>query len=355
MLVLVVNIRRVPFSFSILLALAMATFATVVYAEFGVDDLKFDYLIIFYKAAPAIAVAAAAACLATVLPFPSQLAKDTGVLATTLACLAAWVITLRRPEPNAIIYSRPGVAPLASQIHAMEAPPHFVLDLSSRTDWGAVWGSVVGVEIIDMRSNTPSRFCIGANWHILFTDKMKCREEESLEQVHYLAEVPNAGWLADATPTARSELLNLYRVERPCLTAGKQLAISDDLLIFSTYILGAGWSPPEHDFVWSEGTSSTLHVCLDTGVTKLGLDLSAYLPIQSSRQTVTILVDGNKVTSFNFDPAHNSALRWIDLPPRNNTMLSITFAIADPISPRQATGSPDARLLGVALKGLEVR
>lgn len=120
-----------------------------------------------------------------------------------------------------------------------------------------------------------------------------------------------------------------------------------------------GWSHPEDDGVWTDGTQSTIRLrCSHSAMedVKLLLELTPFVP-SGHRQTTDVFVDGGKIDTWYFD-AYRRETRSIVLP--RNAILSrgartveIRLVHKSPACARDFGIGDDARQLAIKLHYLE--
>lgn len=119
--------------------------------------------------------------------------------------------------------------------------------------------------------------------------------------------------------------------------------------------LGTGWSSIEPWGIWSDGPVSTLRLPTPShGATHLQLQFNAFIP---KRHTFNIeaSIEGGEPVNMIAGPDQAVGLTMdIPLPQeRKGGMLTVTLRYDAPISPQQAEGSGDTRLLALGLTSLQ--
>lgn len=118
------------------------------------------------------------------------------------------------------------------------------------------------------------------------------------------------------------------------------------------HLLGVGWSYSEDWAVWSDTRRASLLLPLDRSVAH---ELRLELHPQGS-QRVQVLVDGRPAAEF---MAEERGIYAVPVPgddnPHPSGLTRVQFVLPDAARPVDVDGSPDFRLLGVALIGLETR
>lgn len=119
----------------------------------------------------------------------------------------------------------------------------------------------------------------------------------------------------------------------------------------------SGWSRPEQDFTWSDGTSAVLTLVIDPSPAPLlfratiqGLTKEPELPFQP----VLVYVNQTQVAEWQVGPrAENSATIPLDLVKSGGT-LRIEFKLPKAISPSKLGLSDDPRTLALAMCELQI-
>lgn len=126
--------------------------------------------------------------------------------------------------------------------------------------------------------------------------------------------------------------------------------------------LGAGWSRPDVEQVWSQATAARIWVPLTRGQRILRLELTAFLAPSHPRQRVQVRIDTQVVQEMVIDRPGLHVLEIqvdgrgvIDDPGRQGRLLSLDLGLPDAVSPLQLGMSADPRKLGVGLVSLSVR
>lgn len=338
------------FKSSFLSALLITSIAVLLYAKFGIDDLSYNYIALFYYACPALAIGMATVALYRLL---AASWREAAAIAISLGCAFFLGSQLVRSPGSGAAYDDKDIPALFNQLHALDDKP-YVMDLDSDKDWGNVWPTIVGVEVYGRRQHGPDFFCIRSNWHILFTGKIRCTDAQVAERKRYLVTAADDPLMTGRPPLLKAHGLNVYSESPPCLGVGESLLVADHRAIYSAAVLGHGWSGAESEFVWSDDQKAELQVCVRSGVKTLSFDLAAYLPNGDSHQTVSVFLSDKHVGDFAFDASSERGKRSIELPDSDGDQtLPITLMIEHPTSPKQEGQSDDDRKLGVAIYGIE--
>ena len=332
-------------------AVIAATLALLVYARYGVDFLDYVYLGFFYYAVPALTVSILAICVLERLPSASR-----GFVAITIAlfCSGFVISQIRLPLHYQEQYDEPELDALYSTMKQAAGEGRLVLDVDTDAGWGYVWLRLVGVEAMAKRRG-ENLFCIHRNWHILFTDAARCTPAELRTDRRFIVRMVRPEQASAEAPLIERAKIGFFRYAPPDLTGKGVIVVATHQLMIDDYVLDSGWSPPEPEYVWSEGRES--HIALHVvprfeGV--VTLDVSAYLPKAKSDQMVTV---GSGVgVSKTYVFSHGNQRQSIKVPIRGDDSgyVDIELAVDHPISPRAAKVGGDRRVLGVALYSIEV-
>ncbi len=116
-----------------------------------------------------------------------------------------------------------------------------------------------------------------------------------------------------------------------------------------------GWAGPEDWGMWSVGSESSLRVRMapDDGGATLRATVRPFRPAGGKPQVVTVLAGGMPVAWWSFEEDGETE-RCFDVPAEafDGRWLSLDFLVARPTSPRQSSGAPDDRRLGLGLSEL---
>jgi hypothetical protein len=329
------------------------TVALLYYAKVGIDLLQFKYIGLFYYAVPAFALGAVVLC-AHLAFRPS---RTRSVVAIVLACLilAFGFKKVDRKPDYASQFNQPHVIEWYDALRGLNVSGRLVLDLDNVVDWGTVWTHVLGIEVYAKRRNVEL-FCVNRNWHISFTKAAICSPNELANSPRLLVRPSNGP--ADSsfgTPVIDRSGLSFFRLVPPDLGAAGKVAVAAHPGWFNAYILQAGWSAAQGDFVWSLGNKAELAMKVDRKLKgRLVLDLMAFVPKVAFSQQVTVYVDGQEAAKHVFTHQHNRQSIILPIAPRKADTLAVTLKIARPISPQETGLSDDPRPLGVALYGITV-
>lgn len=160
----------------------LATIAVSLYAKVGIDDLAHRYTALFY-----LTVVACVIAFSLVYVLRYSLHRGTLVVGVTLAGVLAFCMATR----PVTVESSDAVSHLSVRIQS-GAQRMVRLDLDASENWAGVWGMAAGVAAHLVRSGS-SEFCIGENWHILFTRALDCRNKPVAATIYRLTAAPSPG------------------------------------------------------------------------------------------------------------------------------------------------------------------
>jgi len=118
---------------------------------------------------------------------------------------------------------------------------------------------------------------------------------------------------------------------------------------------GQGWSGPEGGFTWTDGKSASLVIPVNQPQSDLTLSasLSPFIAGEVIKQNVYINVNSKRLGEW--DVAVNGEYR-IKIPKEyiTKSSLDICFELQDAVAPSELNISDDTRILGIAMKSIEV-
>ena len=333
-------------------AFAAATIAVLVYARYGIDELQYVYLALFYYAVPALMIGLTAMSAADA----SSASWRRPVMAiVAIGCLGGVITQAVKPARYAEQYDDPNVVGLQSALKEAATGTRIVLDLDNRQYWDYLWTHLVGAENLGKRHGDDS-FCINRNWHILFTSAARCTAAELRDSPRFIVRARKPEEV-DAEPAAfTAGGLRFYASSAPDLSDVGTVPVASNVALFADHVLASGWDVVEGDHAWS--ILREAHLSLRLGANFKGtvaLDLEAFLPQPDGRQRVVVDVDGGEPRTFDF--THEMPHRTVEMPVATGdraATLDVRLRIGPSLSPRQAGIAPDARVLGVSLRGLSV-
>lgn len=326
-------------------SVAFATVAVTIYAKTGIDSLDMKYIGLFYFAAVALALAAAATLVASFVPFPG--------IAVLALFIAGLVVTGSKLVPMAP-ENDAAVPAMVAKVRSIPRPPA-VLDLDMGESWQRLWSLVVGMAAYSARDGQRP-LCVNRNWQMLFTEHFRCTAADLRQGTEYFATLRP---LPPGANVLKVGELNLFvpptALDMP--SAVPVMLVGDNPLAVLP-LLGEGWASPEHDFTWTTGPRASLRFRVDRpGPFTLELDTAAYLPRPDSTQRVVVKVNGTEVGALEYDTAHNRALRTIEVPARlvgSDRIVRLELDVSQPRSPSSFGNSADMRPLGIAVRSIRV-
>lgn len=257
-----------------------------------------------------------------------------------------------KPPGYAAMYRQSAPAELVRALEDHKRAGRVVLMLDSSNGWDHVWFTVAGAEAIERREG-KDLFCIGRNWHILFTKAAKCSPAELEGDTRYI--IAKAGAVKAPGEEFTAAGLSFRRFGPPDLASYGSLRIREQAEIFRAFVLGEGWSSLEGDHVWTDDGEATLSFKLPDGYSgTVLLDLAAYLPREDDVQHVDILSSGHVLARADFN--RSQARKTVEVPiAGSRTSGTLLIRVSRPQSPSSAGVSSDTRRLGVALYSIGLK
>jgi hypothetical protein len=136
-----------------------------------------------------------------------------------------------------------------------------------------------------------------------------------------------------------------------------------DLISFDakgTQPLGRGWSAPETWGTWSDGTSASLDLPIETqNLNGLNLKVDSFGFLSKTRQSLDVVIQANsvKLASTTYSLTDNRKVRDYWIPAQvlktSPNAIHLSFMIKDPISPKALGLSQDPRKLGIGLISIQ--
>ena len=122
---------------------------------------------------------------------------------------------------------------------------------------------------------------------------------------------------------------------------------------------GPGWSDPEPSGTWTEGHHAVFVLPLGPdwkGGVAITVEALAYAPQPLSGQTVAVSVGGRTLARWQISPEHFRRFE-VDVPSnlRTGDTILMNLTLPGALSPHTAEGSPDRRVLGIAVRAVSVR
>jgi hypothetical protein len=334
---------------SLVALLFSATFALWFYARYGVDNLDYKYIGLFYYSVPILTlVLAVIVTLRRVsIPFKTPIL----VLLCALLSFGAYKEIHRLASPG--LYGQE-VADLYHALNAIERSGRLVLDMNRGPRHSEIWPTMVGVLAYAKRQHN-NFICINQNWHIMYTHPNKCTPDEVAGGKHFLvSHFDDASEMTDK-PYLRIGVFSIFAQALPQVIGQGPISISNHSHWFNGFFLQSGWSSIEKDFVWSQEREARLLIPIQSGFSgQLTLDLAAYLPTPESRQKVDVRINGAKRPPIIFSAGQNRQEITFDIDRSADKLLNVNLHIENPFSPRDF-GSGDRRTLGVSLYGFQIK
>lgn len=159
------------------IGIVAATIATFIYALLAVDTVENVYLIYFAFALPALLALALLLGALNALPRAGESAIPTWIALSISGVLLAISLPPHGTGVYPADYNNPDIPAIAEAVDGTPRAGRLVLDLDSSEDWAAVWPPIMGVAAFLDRADTDA-ICIGLNWHIAFTERLRCSDEE---------------------------------------------------------------------------------------------------------------------------------------------------------------------------------
>ena len=336
---------------TVALAASVAMFA---YGRYGVDDLKYRYVGLFYYAVPAMIVAITAIAVVSVPQV--RVRKSLAIALAVAACVAGFYTEISRRPFYAEQYNEPDAVTLYRSLESAASGHRILLDLDTRGGFDYLWTRLVGAEAYAKRRGEIP-FCIRKNWHVLFTDAVRCTATETATASRYAVRTTAAPVSGPAPPEFSSVGLNFFRLTLPDISGAQRLTLAENGGLFADYLLDDGWSSGEGDHAWTIASKAQITVPLHAGFRgAVTLDLDSFLPRPDSRQAVVLRVNGGSPQSVVFTPANRrQSITVAMVLPAGSTAGVIDFRIVAPVSPTSAGTGVDPRPLGVALHALAIR
>jgi hypothetical protein len=316
--------RWLPDLNGLVVACAAASIALVAYADFGIDDLTYAYIGLFYGAVPAIMLAACFTIMLQAMTRRFTARLQTASTACAALSLFAWAwLATTKPVAYAQEYGGrdAGIdAPaLFAQIRAL-GPQMPAFRMIENSDYGMVWTKMASVLAYAKRQDLRL-FCISSNWHILYTKAAKCTSADLAHAREYTVELG-----AGAAPDTSRIVITPF--DPAALVPGN---ISKITPASARGLLANGWSVPDQDFTWSIAGDADLHVVLPQLTRQaLAMDVRAFLAGTHDHQSVAISIAGHDVAHWEFDATHNRGIREIPIPSGLAGTIHILLKIALP-------------------------
>lgn len=336
---------------SALYVLIAATFCLFVYAKYGIDMLEETYIGEYYYSVPALYASMIVICLARFALCSTNLL---GILGVVSAGMAVFISQVFQPNSYEGLYNDRRGLEIYEKLAPLKSGSRIVLDLVEDENWGDTWATIVGAQLVAARAGN-NLFCINYGWHILFTKEARCMPEEIQTSQRYGVRHTNSN---NVDPSVEHLDVAGFRFERwaPLQMVNRgPLLVSDNPNLFRYELLKSGWSVVERQFVWSVGHEATISIPVGKNFQgNVVLDIAAFVPLEDSFQSVTISTsDAASVTA---DLNHINPRQKIAVPAitQNKNDVQLKIILSNPTSPKELGISPDTRMLGVSLYGIEV-
>lgn len=342
-LALIVLVARLedPRYRAVLSATCAVSVGTLYYVVKGVDILKFDYVLIYYGAVPALILGVA------IVEMICASRSPLWPIVTAVIAFTAWANAVHADAPMPD-YNRAFIQEIDRDMRRLGGE-RVTFDIVDKHDLNRVWLSILGVEVRRIRDGRPLGFCIAKNWHISYTPLVKCGPDDATNP-HFVVDVEGASRSEDLTTVLTSGGLDFLQIKQECLTPGAGLTVATNPLRMAN-ALRSGWSSVEGDFAWSQERKAEITVCVDPEVRSLVLDLQPFLPSATWKQSVSVSVEGGTTVQAALGASTKGSVE-IPLPEEHPAQVRLFLDLPNAISPAQAGLSDDRRELAVALRGV---
>lgn len=330
---------------------AAATLALLFYARYGIDYLNQEYIGEYYYAVPAFLgcftfIAASA--------FVSNRARPIFDICIIILCALNVFPQIKKPVSYDFAYNQPTAVDVNNTFVALQAPQKLALDLVDTEDWGNVWSTILGAQILAERSK-KGQFCINRGWHISFTAAARCSPEDLRSDYRYIVTAESTARRPKDDHEIDVAGLRIIRRLPPDLNDNGMITVAKSPLLFSDYLLQMGWSPVQSDFVWTIADEAQLSLPLGKNFSgDVLLDMAAYLPQADSMQEVRLVDDQGHASTALFSQAGNRKVVKVHISQAADSSVTLTLKIKAPITPRAFGLGGDQRRLGISLYGLEI-
>lgn len=330
----------------VLIVFLLVTFALLFYAVKGIDQLNEKYTALFYFSIPSLFFSLVCVILIEKL-FPKM--GNIFYLSIILVMSTLFLCNLEKSPEYVSEYRNLQVPIIYKKIHEISNNRKIALELVSDETWPIVWARLVGVANYSKRNDDIS-FCIKTNWHILFTNDFKCTGD--LGGIDEYRVTLNKVRLSEGDSNLES-VLDFTKKNAFSLVEHPKISIYSDKEIFKNEILKSGWSVIEDYFVWSLGKSSKLKIMTPDGFKgNIVLDMEAYLPLESSTQSINVFSTSSVFSKVLFSRKTNRQLISIPVIGNNHEYI---IEVDEPRAPSSFGTSTDQRLIGVALYGISLK
>jgi len=323
-----------------------ATFAVLIYAIYGIDELQYQYIAFFYYAATVLFV------VMLLITFNEYFTKNyLGALIVVSVSAVFFLLSypLIQKAPETIhFFNGSKIQETYTKLNQFKKQGRLVFDLERQV----YWRRIAGLAAYAKRQNNDL-FCIQKNWHILFTKKLLCSAEEIVQNPRFI--IVSRETKKGTQSAVQWGQLRFVPLKKPNLIDQGYISVHARKAAFRK-ILARGWTNPEADFVWSLGAHAEIGLPLQKNFKgELLLDLSAYLPRASSQQELQLFINKQWVKTVRFTLSANRQKISLPLNTSKKRGAILEFVIAKPMKPSVYSHSQDARQLGVALYGLQIK
>lgn len=324
-----------------------STIAVMVYAVFGVDDLRFRYVLFFYRSAIALALTGVVWMIASRVrrSGPVALRHPAFRVAGSALAVAGAIGLAARQMPQPPVGGGESVRQdyglLSEAAKGRRSKLH--IDIAA---WDFVWPRVVGVQLYNARLD-GARACVATRWHVLFTKEAKCGPlDEGSQDIRVEAVVDAAG-----VPVRLKFVATSMRIAGgESFVAGA--AGSHDIAV----VLRDGWSWIEAGRVWSNQRRSSIELETIPGSDlTIDFDVEALLGAERPAATAQVSVNGRLVATWKFEQSANRKVRSLRLLPTGDGKNLVLIQMDSLESSASLGTGTDSRAVGIAVAQFAVR
>jgi hypothetical protein len=314
----------------------------------GIDNLDQFYIGIFYFSVPILFLSLSIYLF--IVKFIDL--KNIFILFLSIILFLLFFFKIINPISYASEFKNHEIPAAYNFLHNYNGGNRIVLNLDGSFEWPKVWSNVAGILAFSSRFN-DNLLCINEGWHILFTKKRKCTNLDIISNKALFVYSSN-NLDVSTIPVFTSSTLSFIKSDSFVYDFNKYYSVSNDSILFNKFLLSSGWSGLDRNFVWTDGSNSSLFFPIEKGLAfNLSLDLEAYLPNSSIQQSVLISINGDEPKHIFFNSSNNRKIVIFDNLVSNNNFITVNLKILTPLSP-SSFNSGDTRKLGVALYGFEL-
>jgi hypothetical protein len=332
------------YRFTGILVLAVGCLPAFFYAWRGIDTLTERYLIDWMS--PFVGAALVLAIFYFVSLLRALWLRFLLVAAATIVSLSVYRLEPRLPDTRST-----AMTAAAFDLLTKRAVPGEKIALQIDHDpagWPPAWSETVAI-IADMNRNNEDFLCIErSSWHLLFTEKFRCKASDKISEVLYI--------VAKGKPHSDriAELADAEVVPTHPPAVGSELN-PNNLVGLSAVLLG-DWSAVEPWGIWSDGNKASISFDARLLPPTFAISIEARLfPNKPPpEQTVSITDgDGRELGKLTNTAAQQTVSVRIELAkPASGRMVTVNFEIPRPVTPHDIGVNRDARQLGVGLEKL---